>query len=196
MKRAWWPRLGKRERRLKRDDQRKRKGINDVKGATEAEPVNLGRSVDKSWQKVEMRKEAQLLVLPIRWVTARCGEDRHRREDPVGCTLGGTVPGVDHRGLSASPNTLQPFAHGSLIRWAKTQSYPWFHRLKTGLPTYQQSSLWDCFWSKARKWNLVGIRGERSLPTQFQDIRLRSKEFLKRCPIFYWNIYLMLPDSH
>lgn len=49
-----------------RRDQRKRKGINDVKGATEAEPVNLGRSVDKSWQKVEMRKEAQLLVLPIR----------------------------------------------------------------------------------------------------------------------------------
>lgn len=79
-----------------RRDQRKRKGINDVKGATEAEPVNLGRSVDKSWQKVEMRKEAQLLVLPIRWVTARCGgRQAQKMEDPVGCTLGGTVPGVD-----------------------------------------------------------------------------------------------------
>ena len=94
----------------------------------------------------KMRKEPRLLVLPIRWVTARCGGRQGQRDG----RSGGMNPWWDSTqcgpwGQPASPNTLHPFEHGLLIRWAKPHSYPWFRRLKTGVPTYQQSSLWDYF---------------------------------------------------
>ena len=145
-------------------DQRKRKGINDVKDPTEAEPVSLGRR----WR---WGKSHSYWYFPSGESLQGVGEDRDRDGRPSG---------RHPWGQSASPNTLHPSARGSLIRWAKTQSYPRFRRLKTGLPTYQQSSLWTCFdpnLGNETRGLGVGIRGERPLPTSFRTEDSSEKSF-------------------